>query len=244
MASIAREKNGSRRILFFAPDGKRPTIRLGKVSQRAAEAVKFRVEQLLAAKLTGHALEADTASWLADLDPTMAAKLARVGLIPKREKSATITLGQQLTNYFARRTDVKPSTMTHWRQAERSLLAYFGSERPLDSITVGDAHDWERWLKSGKARTNRYVERESDEGLAPNTVRKRVSDAKQFFEDAVSRDLLAKNCFAGMKGAVGSNRERDYFIDREMTAKVLDACPGHGMAAAVRPEPLRRPPVP
>ena len=35
----------------------RPTIRLGKVSQRAAESVKFRVEQLLAAKLTGHAIE-------------------------------------------------------------------------------------------------------------------------------------------------------------------------------------------
>ena len=32
MASIARDKNGCRRILFVAPDGKRPTIRLGKVS--------------------------------------------------------------------------------------------------------------------------------------------------------------------------------------------------------------------
>ena len=53
MASIARDKNGCRRILFVAPDGKRPTIRLGKVSQRAAEAVKFRVEQLLAARLPG-----------------------------------------------------------------------------------------------------------------------------------------------------------------------------------------------
>lgn len=61
MASIARDKNGCRRILFVAPDGRRPTIRLGKVSQRAAESVKFRVEQLLAAKLTGHALEVATA---------------------------------------------------------------------------------------------------------------------------------------------------------------------------------------
>ena len=47
MASIARDKNGRRRILFVAPDGKRPTIRLGKVSQRTAEAIKYRVEQLL-----------------------------------------------------------------------------------------------------------------------------------------------------------------------------------------------------
>jgi hypothetical protein len=44
VASIAREKNGNRRILFVAPDGKRPTIRLGKVSQRTAESIKYRVE--------------------------------------------------------------------------------------------------------------------------------------------------------------------------------------------------------
>jgi hypothetical protein len=44
MACISLEKNGHRRIQFVAPDGKRPTIRLGKVSKRAAEAVKFRVE--------------------------------------------------------------------------------------------------------------------------------------------------------------------------------------------------------
>ena len=49
MASIARDKNGTRRILFVAPDGKRPTIRLGKVSQRTAEGIKYRVEQLLEA---------------------------------------------------------------------------------------------------------------------------------------------------------------------------------------------------
>ena len=39
MASIARDKNGNRRILFVAPDGKRPTIRLGKVFQRTVNTV-------------------------------------------------------------------------------------------------------------------------------------------------------------------------------------------------------------
>lgn len=225
MASIARDKSGNRRILFIAPDGKRPTIRLGKVSQRAAEAVKFRVEQLLAAKLTGHALETDTANWVSELEPAMADKLARAGLIPNREAKPEMTLGQHLANYFACRTDVKPGTVLHWQQAERALVAFFGSDRPLASITAGDARDWERWLKTGKARENRYAEREANEGLAPNTVRKRISDAKQFFQDAVNRDLLAKNPFFGLKGTVGSNRERDHFIDRQTAEKVLEACP-------------------
>ena len=102
MASISRDPNGRRRILFTALDGKRKTIRLGKVSQRAAEAVKYRVEQLLAAKLTGHALEADTARWMAELSDDLAAKLARAKLIPSRERQVT-TLRPFLEDYIAER---------------------------------------------------------------------------------------------------------------------------------------------
>ena len=40
---------GKKRIQFFNPAGERKTIRLGKVSQRSAESVKYRVEQLLEA---------------------------------------------------------------------------------------------------------------------------------------------------------------------------------------------------
>ena len=52
MASIVRDPNGRKRILFVAPDEKRKTIRLGKVSQRAAEAIKAKVEHLVAAKVS------------------------------------------------------------------------------------------------------------------------------------------------------------------------------------------------
>lgn len=225
MASIAHDPGGQRRILFVAPDGKRQTVRLGKTSQRAAEGVKYRIEQLLAAKLTGHAVESDTARWIAELDAKLAERLARVGLIPKRERAGAATLGAFLESYFERRSDVKASTILRATQARRGLLTYFGPDRALSSITAGDAADWERWLKTGDARQNRYDGREADEGLAVNTIRKRISDAKQFFQDAVSRELLPRNPFAGLKGTVGSNRTRDHFITREQADKVLDACP-------------------
>ncbi len=77
MASIARDKNGTRRILFVAPDGKRPTIRLGKVSQRTAEGIKYRVEQLLEALNFNRSMEADLVQWVTDLEPPLAKKLAR-----------------------------------------------------------------------------------------------------------------------------------------------------------------------
>jgi len=211
MASIALDKNGTRRILFVAPDGKRPTIRLGKVSQRAAEAVKYRVEQLLAAKLTGHALEADTARWLSELDPTMADKLARVGLIPKPQTMEAVKLGTFLAEYIASRTDVKPLTTRHLNDARRNLEAYFGKDRTLESISPGDADDFRRALL---------------QRLGENTVRRQCGRAKQFFRAALRKRLIGENPFADMKGCgVQPNRSRDYYLSREDAIKVLEACP-------------------
>ena len=223
MASIAKEPNGNRRILFVAPDGRRQTIRMVRVPLRVVEGVKFRVEELLAALNGGCAVETDTARWVASLHPMMRDKLTRVGLLAARKNVRT--LGAHLDDYLARRSDVKKSTLIHWQHTRRNLLAYFGEDRALASITAGEARDWERWLKSGTAREGRYAGRKADEGLAPNTVRKRVSNAKQFLQDAVEHDLIEKNPFAKLIGTVGSNRERDFFIDRATAEKVLDACP-------------------
>jgi len=43
MASIATQKNGSRRIQFVGHDKKRKTLRLGKVPKKAADIVKRQV---------------------------------------------------------------------------------------------------------------------------------------------------------------------------------------------------------
>ena len=225
MASIGKDKGGRKRVLFVAPDGKRKTIRLGKVSMKAAAAVKVRVEQLVAFRITGHGPDADTANWVANLDITLARKLASVGLITVPETPDKPTLSQHLSNFFASRSDVKQSTLTNWGHTRRNLLTFFGDGRPLDEVTKGDAKDWERWLRTGESRKNRYVDKPADSGLAPNTVRKRVSNAKLFFQDAVDRQLLESNPFAGLKGSVGANRERDYFLTTTDTNKLLENCP-------------------
>jgi hypothetical protein len=55
MASIGNDPGGRRRILFVDIDSKRRTIRLGKMAKRQAEAIKVRVEHLVAAKISGTA---------------------------------------------------------------------------------------------------------------------------------------------------------------------------------------------
>ncbi len=222
MASVASDKNGTRRILFVAPDGPRRTIRLGKVSKRAAESIKYRVEQLLECLLLQQPMNPDLAKWVAELEPGLASKFARVGLISERTATGDVALGEHLERFITNRSDVKPRTLISWRQAQRVLLAFFGPNRRLSSITPGDAKDFARWLKTPEARSNRSAE---NSGLATNTIRKRISNTKLFFADAVAREILVRNPFASLKGTVGSNRDRDYFVSVEDTQRVLDACP-------------------
>ncbi|MSR56050.1 MAG: site-specific integrase [Planctomycetaceae bacterium] len=212
MASISRDPNGYRRILFVATDGKRRTLRLGKVSQRAAEVVKGRVEQLLAAKLTGHALEADTASWVAEREPTLTSKLAAVGLIPRRDAAESVALGHFIAEYIAKRTDAKPRTIINLRSTATALVGYFGAVRPLKSVTPGEAVEWRLWMQTEK-------------GLADNTIRRHCGRAKQFYRHALKRRLVADNPFGELKSRVTGNPERFYFISRSEAEAVLKACP-------------------
>ena len=60
MASISRQPNGRKMIQFVGADKRRRSIRLGKVSMRKATAVKIKVESLVSAALSGHAVDDET----------------------------------------------------------------------------------------------------------------------------------------------------------------------------------------
>lgn len=212
MASVTRHPNGRREIQFVDSDGKRRTIRLGKMTQKQADAVKFRVEHLVAAKISGQALDPDTAQWVADLDLWLAKRLVRVGLIPKPgvARQAQIPLGDFLAYYFEIRSDVKDATVTVWGQTRRLLLEFFGEEMPIQEITSGDAEEWRLFLKGR---------------LSETTIRKRCQFAKQFFTHAKKKGYITANPFAELKSANLANPTRYFFLSRNDAEKVLDACP-------------------
>jgi len=211
MASISKEPNGYRRIQFVAADGKRKSLRLGKVSQRFAEAVKFRVE-VLAAILPGHALDPDTAKWVQEIEQKLANKLARLGLIPGRIDKPAATLGPFLVNYVESRTDVKGATKTVYSHTQRNLVGFLGAAKPLAAVSAGDAEDFRLYL--------------GQQNLSDNTIRRRMGIAKQFFRKALRKRLIAENPFADVTGlTVRGNKERQFFIARETTERVLAACP-------------------
>ena len=91
MASVIRDPNGFKRVQWCVEGASRRTLRLGNVSVRQAEAVRIRVEQILASRSTG-VLDAEAARWLESLDDAVHGTLARLGLVEPRGR-ALQTLG-------------------------------------------------------------------------------------------------------------------------------------------------------
>jgi integrase len=189
-------------------DGRRKVVRLGKATEKMALAVKIKVEALAAAKFTRGTVDDEVSRWVADLPDDMQARLAAVGLVEPREATRSVTLGELLTRYSESRTDIKPGTALVHEQAKRSLLDYFGPDKPVREIHEGDAELWRAALVK--------------QGLSPVTVCKRSSNARQFFAFAIRQRLVASNPFSVLKTSTKSNDSRLCFVSQADFQKVVD----------------------
>jgi hypothetical protein len=215
MASITTEPNGRRTVQFVGGDGKRRSVRLGRVPLKLAQAVQVKIEALNAAAIALVSVGNETAQWLGGIDDVLYGKLVAVGLCELRQTEAgqqqPATVAAFLNEYLAGRTDIRPSTAFHLKQARDKLLGFLGADKPLADVCKLDAENFRRHLR---------------ETLADNTTRRMVSRARQFFAAALHGRLIAENPFAHLKGLnVRAVKERQAFIDREATYKLLDAAP-------------------
>ncbi|MGA2799501.1 MAG: phage integrase SAM-like domain-containing protein, partial [Thermoguttaceae bacterium] len=216
MASISTNSKGLRRILFFDAGGTRKQVRVGKMPMKTTQTVKTHIENLLAAQLGKHAIDRQTAEWLGDLNSVLYGRLEAVGLVPKREsgpdgKPQGVTLAGFIKQYIDARPGMKPNTLKNYRQTERSLVEFFGTNRLLSEITAGDCDDWKA---SQEAK-----------GHAPATIGRNVKRARQYFRAAVRKRLLADNPMQDVKAPAQVNTARAFYVSREATEKIIAACP-------------------
>lgn len=211
MASIVNDSGGRKRILFVNERGERKALRVGACSKATAEAVRVRVEALLAAHFNAAPIDRDTARWVAAIPNALHGKLARAGLVEPRE-NADARLGAMLTAWLEA-CDVKPSTVLGYKQTEAALLEHFGADKPVSAI---GPHDAERWRQAMR-----------DAGLAPATVSKRVVMARAAFKQAVRWGMLDANPFADVRAGSQRNPDRLRFVTLDEARAVLDACPDH-----------------
>ncbi len=214
MASISRDSKGRRTIQFVAADGKRKSIRLGKVSQRVAESVRVKVEQLNAALIAASPMDDETARWVAGLGDSLANKLAAVGLIRER---GIARLGEFLDTFIAKRTDAKPSTVLNFRVVKARLIEFFSPDKNIRDITPGDADAWLVWLRQSDSN--------GKQRCAESTAGRSVRRAKQFFRAALRQKLISENPFADVKALSEANEARKFFVSPEVAQGVIGACP-------------------
>ena len=210
MASISRGSDGNSRLRFTDASGIRRVVYLGRMTVKQTEQVRGHVERIVVAAISRCSVDPETARWLSSLDDVLRGKLSKVGLIQAREMA---TLEAFIDLYIASRNDAKPSTKTVWKRARRHLLAHFDGKSPLRRITKSGAKGFRQYLIG--------------EGLAENTVRRTCGVAKQFFQDALDRELIDANPFKqrDIPTTTGSNQERQAYITHETAKAVLDACP-------------------
>ncbi len=222
MASVTTQANGGRLIQFMA-DGKRKSLSLGKVPMKTADEVKRRVELICNAKLTNTSLDNETAAWIAGIGDELAAKLAAVGLMQDRKpkpEDGPVLLGEFIDAYTEKRTDTKPGMKEVWRQGEMGLREFFGDDRPLPTVTPGDADEYRVWLSNKKAKSGRKI---SDHKLASLTVAKRLQFAKMIFRAALRKRLIGENPFAGVNVQT-SMPENEHFVTHDDAYKLIAAC--------------------
>ena len=124
MASIGNDKGGLKRVSFVAPDSRRKTIRLGKVSKRIAETAKGHIERLSSAKIAGHSPDPETANWLAGIGDVLHERLVKVGLVFSRSAKLRVTLEDFLNTYIESRIDIKPRTRSNKQQCAKKLISF------------------------------------------------------------------------------------------------------------------------
>ncbi len=209
MASLSTDANGNRTIQFVSPDGKRRSVRLGKVNKKLAESVKLKVEHLAAAAASRMPLDVETAAWVGQVGAELHAKLAAVGLIPRRESA---TLGAFLADYAARRraNGTKGSTVATIDRVAADLVGALGPETDVRAVTPAMADDV----------AARYVAR----GLATATAARRLKTCIMLFKIAARRGLADENPFADVKfPAGGPDAARRHYVTRDDARRAIAA---------------------
>lgn len=204
MASVSFDKQGRARLAFIHPDGTRPMVRLGRLTQRQADTVCGHVDAILTTGRYGTPLPAATAAWLGAIDDVLHDRLSAVGLVETRRRP---TLAAFAREWADGRDDIKPFTRQSLGLSIRWLVEHFGPDRRMDDIGVDDA----RAFRDARAKYSRA------------TVGRVVKHARQIYAAAIEAGITTVNPFVAVEAWACENPARKVFVERATIDAVLAA---------------------
>ena len=219
MASVDKD-GGGWRIRFVDQNKRRRSLRTGRMSKRNAEQIAMHIDRIVACRISGEPLPTSTTRWITDLSPVLRPKLERVELVQTQDARS---LSEFVSGYIergktSRNTDAATSTKAKWRAAQTHLEAFFGPSEHLVAINEDHAAAFRSWLED-------KPHFKTQQPIQENTVRSVIACAKMFFSAAVRRGLITSNPFAGQTAATLENRERDFYVSKDVAKKIIAACP-------------------
>jgi len=209
MASLYKQKTkaGEAWSIQISLNDERRTIFLGKMSKKAAELIKSRIETIDSCNLAGMSYPPDVAQWLGEIRDDLHAKLSKLGLVPARRKT---TLGCYCDQFLAK-IKTKASTKRTMKQTTDTIIEYFGYEIDPKNITVEMVELLSESMK--KAR------------LSPSTIDKRIKTARQIFDAMIRAKIINENPFKEVKVTPTINEDRNVYVERERVERIIDTIP-------------------
>lgn len=215
MATLYKENRSSYRIQFSDGNGNRRSIRLGRVSKKAAETIRSRVEEIISCRLAGIPLSSETAAWLGNLPNEMLAKLSQVGF----EVQSRHTAEELWTAFLAQKKDIEETTLDGYDYVKERFFVFFERKTDLKDFSPAKFEEWKAFLQTD------YRSPRTRLPLVEATVAGTLTKAKAVFNWAVRVGWLEKSPLGGVGRGSFVNRKKDYHVTPDEYRRLLDACP-------------------
>lgn len=207
MAGLTKQKSGW--WVQFRHKRRAKTMRLGTDDDTRAQEAKLHIESLIRCEENGDPLPRTTEFWLGTLPAKWTSWLERNGLVAAK-RPFTPTVGGLCD--FARKEyqGSKPNTVRTMETIFRRIEGHFGRHRNLASITRGDVKSWKRDLER--------------EGISDAYISKILKKSTTVWNIATDYKMLSENPFHKVERPSESNKDREYFVTREVLDDILEEC--------------------
>ena len=203
MAFISKvKKTGKYRICYSLDGISQRSFMLPTGDAKKAGNICSFIDRILAQRKSG---EPDLllSNWLATLTPDLRRRLEKADLLETRQEPKTI---RDIIDRFKNRKDVEPATILTYDKIASNLTEYFSSACQLESIDTEQATAFQSWLNK------KYCEA---------TAKRRISLAKQYFNEAEKLGWVSKSPFRFCKGGDVVNKTKWQYFSADDIAKAI-----------------------
>ena len=208
------EKIKFRKQFTSVVSGKLESIYWGYLAPSEAARSHEYIERLVASQRMNTVPDATIQKWLSDLSDKRYEKLVKVFLVKPRSRG---TLGPFLEDFISKLSQSENS-LDNFRSSRDTLLAFFGEDRRLETITKQDAINYKEYLKT----TGRI---DGKGGYGQNSVSKKLQHAARFFQAMQDMEMISSNPFKSVREVPVDETDRKDYIPAEYCLKAMEYAP-------------------